>query len=197
MIGSSASLETSCLTNSYPAVDLPGTAFHLVGLPVQVPTTGGMAVLLPTWNDPHVPVGPYTEDDPETEVVHPRNVQLIPGYYATLIVHRRGVTAKTAYKDIVGAVQARGDMEICQDVVTWLAQSSMHDTRGTGSPKQCAHSVSPSDTGAPTGRSIFPPHKQAKCEATSHLDGARCGHGRGDRHLGRGATCAYQRRGPN
>jgi hypothetical protein len=65
-------------------------------------------------------LGPYTDEDPETEVVRPRNVQLIPGYYAAILVHRRCVTAKQAYEDIVGAIQARGELEICQDIITWL-----------------------------------------------------------------------------
>ena len=69
------------MPHQYPAVEVPGTMFHLVGAPVRVPTTAGMAVLLPTWNHPHVPLGPYTDEDPETEVVRPRHVQIIPGYY--------------------------------------------------------------------------------------------------------------------
>jgi hypothetical protein len=108
------------MPHQYPAIDVPGTTFHLAGSPVRVPTTASMAALLPTWNPPNVPLGPYTDEDPETEVVRPRNVQLIPGYYAAILVHRRGVTAKQAYEDIVGAIQARGELEMCQDVVTWL-----------------------------------------------------------------------------
>ena len=108
------------MPHQYPAVEVPGTTFHLVGAPVRVPTTAGMAVLLPTWNHPHVPLGPYTDEDPETEVVRPRHVQIIPGYYAALLVHRRGVSAKVAYQEVHGAMQARGELDMCQDVLTWL-----------------------------------------------------------------------------
>ena len=108
------------LPHQYPAVEVTGTTFHLVGTPVRVPTTAGMAVLLPTWEHPGTPLGLYMDDDPETEVVRPRHVQIIPGYYAALIMHRRGISAKVAYQEIFGAMQARGECEMCQDVITWL-----------------------------------------------------------------------------
>ena len=39
-----------------------------------------MVTLAPNWDDPNTPMGPYTEGDPETEVVWPRQEQLVPGY---------------------------------------------------------------------------------------------------------------------
>ena len=66
-----------------------------------------MITHLPTWEDPAIPLGPYLEEEPETEVVRPRQVQLLPGYYAALLVHRRGVLAKTAYQELHGAMVAR------------------------------------------------------------------------------------------
>ena len=69
----------------------------------------------PTWEDPNVPLGPYTEGDPETEVVQPRHLQLVPGYYAALIIHRRGVSAKVAFQELYGAMEARGEVGPCQD----------------------------------------------------------------------------------
>ena len=100
------------MPHQYPAVEVPGTAFHLVAAPVRVPTTAGgmLVVLLPTWNHPNTPsLGRYTDQDPETEVVHPRHMQIIPaGYYAALIVHRRGVSAKVAYQEIHGDMQPPG-----------------------------------------------------------------------------------------
>lgn len=103
------------MPHQYPTVDVPNTAYHLVGTPVRVPTTEAMNALLPTWEDPNVPLGPYTEGDPETEVVRPRHLQLVPGYYAALIIHRRGVSAKVAFQELYGAMEARGEVGPCQD----------------------------------------------------------------------------------
>ena len=73
--------------HQYPAVEVPSTAFHLVGTPVRVPTTAAMGALIPAWADPSVPLGPFVKADPETEVVRPRHIQLVPGYYAALLIH--------------------------------------------------------------------------------------------------------------
>ncbi|KAI2491966.1 hypothetical protein MHU86_22586 [Fragilaria crotonensis] len=108
------------MPHQYPIVDVPSALFHLIGTPVRVPTNDGMVALIPTWVDPTVPLGPYTEVDPETEVVRPRNIQIVPGYYAALLVHRRGVTAKTAFQELHGAMQARWETEACQELLTWL-----------------------------------------------------------------------------
>ena len=76
------------LPHQYPTVEVPGTAFHLVGNAVRVPSTAAMAALIPTWDDNATPVlGPYTEEDPETEVIRTRHIQLVPGRYAALLVH--------------------------------------------------------------------------------------------------------------
>ena len=88
---------------------------------MQVPTIDGMAVLLRTWNQPEevTLVGPYTPDeDQETEVVRPRNVQVLPGCYAALLMHQQGVSAKHAYQEINGAMQACGELDMCRDVLT-------------------------------------------------------------------------------
>ncbi|KAI2490266.1 hypothetical protein MHU86_24316 [Fragilaria crotonensis] len=37
-----------------------------------------------------------------------------------MLVHRRGVTAKEAYQELYGAMQARNEVAVCQDVLTWL-----------------------------------------------------------------------------
>ncbi|KAI2510215.1 hypothetical protein MHU86_4247 [Fragilaria crotonensis] len=109
------------LPHQYPTVEVLGTAFHLIGNAVRVPTTAAMATIVPTWDDATTPVlGPYTDQVPETEVVRPRHTQVIPGRYAALLIHRRRVRPKTAYQEIVGALQANNDMEACSDVVTWL-----------------------------------------------------------------------------
>lgn len=90
------------MPHQYPAVEVPGTTFHLVGTPTRLPTVPAMEALLPTWEDPSVPLGPYNEADPETEVARPRNTQLIPGKYASIIIHRRRIKPKQAYQEIVG-----------------------------------------------------------------------------------------------
>ena len=54
------------LPHQYPVVDVPGTAFHLVGTAARVPTDEAMTALIPTWESATVALGPYTEFDPET-----------------------------------------------------------------------------------------------------------------------------------
>lgn len=114
-------LRGDILPHQYPAVEVPSTAFHLVGNAVRVPTTGGMTAGLPTWDDTATPVlGPYTEDDPDTEVVRPRHTQILPGRYAAILIHRQRVRPKVAYQELVGAMEANNELEACSDVVTWL-----------------------------------------------------------------------------
>jgi hypothetical protein len=95
----------------------PGSIFQLVGTPVRVPTVEAMEALIPTWEDPRVPLGrPYTGLDPETEVVCPRNSQLVPGRYTAFIVHRRRIKAKQAYQEIIGAIRADKLLDVCNNV---------------------------------------------------------------------------------
>lgn len=108
------------LPHQFPTVEVPNTVLHLVAAPVRVPNNAAMAAPVAAWVDPNVPLGPFDEEVPETVVVRPRNVQVIPGYYAALLIHRRGVSAKVAYQEIHGAMQARGELDTCQDVLTWL-----------------------------------------------------------------------------
>ena len=108
------------MPHQYPVVEVPNTAYHLTGTPVRVPTTAGLVALLPAWDDPGTALGPYAEDVPETEVVRPRHVQLVPGYYASLLIHRRGLSPKVAFQELHGAMQARGETEVCRDILTWL-----------------------------------------------------------------------------
>lgn len=65
-------------------------------------------------------LGPYAEDTPATEVVRPRNLQLIPCRYAALLVHWRGITPKVAFQELHVAIQARGELGSCQDILVWL-----------------------------------------------------------------------------
>lgn len=127
------------LPHQYPVVEVPGSAFHLVGNAVRVPTVDAMNALLPTWDDPTVALGPFTEHDPETEVVRPRHIQLVPGTLAALIIHRRRVSAKQAYQELVGAIQAAGGMETHADVVVWLRAACT--ARGGGGAQNTIPSV--------------------------------------------------------
>ena len=127
------------MPHQYPAVEVPSTVFRLVGTPVRVPTVDAMEALLPTWADPRVPLGPYAEADPETEVIRPRNTQLIPGRYAALIIHRRRIKAKQAYQEIVGAIRADEALASCEDVVAWLRAACT--ARGGGGAQNASPSV--------------------------------------------------------
>lgn len=128
------------LPHQYPTVEVPGTAFHLVGNAARVPTTAAMTALIPTWDDNLTPVlGPYTEADPETEVIRTRHIQLVPGRYAALLVHRRRVRPKQAYQELVGAIEAHNELAACQDVVAWLKAACT--ARGGGGAQNTAASV--------------------------------------------------------
>lgn len=127
------------LPHQYPAVEVLGTAFHPVGTAVRVPTVAAMDTLVPTWGDPTVALGPYVEADPETEVVRPRYLQLIPGRYAALLIHRRRIRAKQAYQELVGAIRADGTMAACQDMLVWLRAACT--ARGGGGAQTTQPSV--------------------------------------------------------
>lgn len=127
------------MPHQYPAVEVPGSTFHLVGTPTRLPTVNAMEALLPTWEDPNVPLGPYNEGDPETEVARPRNTQLIPGKYASIIIHRRRIKPKQAYMEIVGAIRADEALLSCADVVTWLRAACT--ARGGGGVQNALPSV--------------------------------------------------------
>ena len=86
------------MPHQFPTVEVPSTMLHLVASPVRVPNNAAMAAHVAAWADPNVPLGPFTEEVPGTEIASPRNVQVIPGYYAALLIHRRGVSAKVAYQ---------------------------------------------------------------------------------------------------
>lgn len=106
--------------HQYPTVDMQGSAFHLVGTAVRVPTVAAMTTLLPACDEEQQVLGPFTEQDPKTEVIRPRHIQLLPGRYASLLIHRSRVQPKQAYQDIVGATQAQNEAEACQDIIAWL-----------------------------------------------------------------------------
>lgn len=132
-------LAGDILPHQYPTVGVPSTAFHLVGNAVRVPTSAAMTALLPTWEDAQPVLGPFNDQDPETEVVRPRHIQLVPGRYAALLVHRQRVRPKQAYQEVVGAIQANNEFEACQDVVTWLRAACT--ARGGGGAQTAAPSV--------------------------------------------------------
>lgn len=127
------------LPHQYPVVEVPNTTFHLVGTAVRVPTMAAMDTLLPTWVDPGTALGPYAEVDPETEVVRPRHVQLIPSRYAALLIHRRRARPKSVYQELVGVMRAEGTLESCQDVTIWLRAACT--ARGGGGAQTAVPSV--------------------------------------------------------
>ena len=107
------------LPHQYPVVEAPTTVFHLVGTAVRVPTVGAMAALLPKWDSETDPVlGPFGDEAAETEVVRPGLTQLVPGRYASLLIHRRQVRPKQAYHELVSAMTTNDEVGTCQDVVT-------------------------------------------------------------------------------
>lgn len=75
-----------------PAVEIPGSALHLATANgVRVLTVAAMTVIAGAHQDPlpHL-LGPFLEGD--TEVVRPRNLELLPNKYAPLLLHHDGLT---------------------------------------------------------------------------------------------------------
>jgi hypothetical protein len=109
------------MPHQYPAVEVPNTVLHLVGTPVRVTSTAAMVTLIPNWVDPNTPLGPFTEVDPETEVVRPRHVQLVPRYYAALSFTAAACPPKWHSKNFMGR---------CLPVMRlWLARTSSCGSR--------------------------------------------------------------------
>lgn len=123
-------LVVDIFPHQYPTVEVQGTVFHLIGNPARLLTTAAMVTNLPAWEDPPTPHGPYIETDPVPEVVHPRNVQLIPGYYAALLLNRRGVSATGAFQEIHGTMLARKEVGLFGGVLAWLKAAA--NDRGEG-----------------------------------------------------------------
>jgi hypothetical protein len=107
--------------NQYPVVEVPVSILHLASAQVRVPTAAAMDGLLATWPGDLPALGPYLEEgEVATELVRPRNVQLVPSRYAALLVHRENVTPRQAYVEIAGAIRGDDNDVPCADVLTWL-----------------------------------------------------------------------------
>lgn len=132
-------LSGDILPHQYPTVEVTNSVFHLIGNAIRVPTASAMTALLLTWNEAQSSLGPYTELDPETEVVRTRHMQLVPGRYASLLIHRRRIRPKHAYQELVGAIQAQNEADACADVITWLHAAC--STRGRAGVQMAVPSV--------------------------------------------------------
>ena len=123
--------------HQYPVVEVPGTTFHLITQAVRMPTLAAMGAVIPGWHEPAL-LGPYTDEDPDhTELVRPRHVQLVPGRYAAMLIHRHGVSPKQqAYLELSGAIAADRVTEACADVLTWLRTACT--SRGEAGPQNLA-----------------------------------------------------------
>ena len=107
--------------NQYPVVEVPVSILHLATTQVRVPTAAAMDGLLATWPGDLPALGPYLEEgEVATELVRPRNIQLVPSRYAALLVHRENVTPRSAYVEIAGAIRGDDNDVPCADVLTWL-----------------------------------------------------------------------------
>ena len=103
-----------------PAVEVDNTHFALIaGAGVRVPTNAVMPDQLAAV-PPGIFLGPYGADVPGTEVVRPRVIQVLPTKYASMLVHRDGVSPGTAYQELRGAFEADGMVDACADVLVWL-----------------------------------------------------------------------------
>ena len=107
--------------NQIPVVDVPANILHLTTAGIRVPTAATMDDVVAAWAEGPTFLGPFAEGDPNTEVVRPRNLQLLPSRYAAImLVHRERVSPRMAYRELAGAFQADGTVEACGDVVAWL-----------------------------------------------------------------------------
>ncbi len=126
--------------HQYPVVEIPHTTFHLVGQAVRVPTLASMPIRLAGWeNSDTTLLGPYNDQEPDTELARPRHVQLVPNRYAALLVHRHRVTPKAAYIELAGAIAADDATQACGDVLVWLCTACT--ARGGGGAQNLASAV--------------------------------------------------------
>jgi hypothetical protein len=90
----------------FPLVEVPNdAAFHLITAQVRVPVLAAMAGIVAAWDDRQDQyLGPYNDGDLGTELVRPRNLQLLPSRYAALLVNRNSITPKQAYIELAAAI---------------------------------------------------------------------------------------------
>jgi hypothetical protein len=67
---------------------------------------------------------------------------VVPGYIAALFVHRRGVSAKLAYQEVQGVLQARGELLACAHVLIWLRAACTARGGGEQQMERPAYSTS-------------------------------------------------------
>ena len=97
-----------------PVVEIPGTAFHLAGASqVRVLTSAAMAMVpAPPPGGPHLMLGPYVEGAAEeTELVRPRNLQLLPNKYASLLLDGDGLSPLRAYHVLHASIARNDELE--------------------------------------------------------------------------------------
>jgi hypothetical protein len=68
--------------------------------------------------------GPFVEDTPDTEVVHPRNLQLLPSKYAPLLLQNDSCPRSERFTILQEAIALNGELEACRDVLVWLRAAS-------------------------------------------------------------------------
>jgi hypothetical protein len=123
----------------FPLVEVPNdTAFHLITAQVRVPVLAAMAGIVAAWDDRRDQyLGPYNDGDLGTELVRPRNLQLLPSRYAALLVNRDSITPKQAYIELAAALTGDGNLEACVDMLTWLrAACTARPAAAGGGPVQ-------------------------------------------------------------
>jgi hypothetical protein len=110
-----------------PVVEVAANSFYLVGgNGARVPTDATMLGLIEALEPAQQgePMGPYLADDAGTELVKPRHIQVLPNKYASILVHRDGVSPQMAYQELRGAFEADDMLIPCTDVLSWLRVAS-------------------------------------------------------------------------
>ena len=103
-----------------PVVEVDNTDFSLIGgTGVRVPTVAFMLDQLEA-APPGSFLGPYAADAPGTELVRPRTTQVLPIKYASILIHRDGVSPAAAYPELHGILEADDALETCGGILAWL-----------------------------------------------------------------------------
>ena len=111
-----------------PVVEIPGSVFHLTTNQVRALTNEAMRDEdRPEPGAPVALLGPYQDGALNTEVIRPRNVQLLPCKYAPLILDADGLHPLRAYYLLREAFEREGDTESCRDALIWLRAASIPD----------------------------------------------------------------------
>jgi hypothetical protein len=74
-------------------------------------------------------IGPFADGDAHLRQIRTREVMAVPPKYAPLIINRR-LTPRQLWTDLVGAIRAEGEEDMCRELVGWCVLCCIADGPG-------------------------------------------------------------------